>query len=280
MIVEIDYAGRQMRGGRERQEDAYAFSDILGHDEKSEGLLVVVADGMGGHTSGETASVLAMEAFVDRFHRETGPIQERLQNSMTASNFALAEKFKRVPELKGMGTTLLAAAVTLHGVHWISVGDSMLYLLRKGELKRLNADHSFRSFLDIMIQTGELTPEKAARHPFRNLLRSALQGDDIELTDSPEHPLGLQEGDLILAATDGLQTIPDAEIEQLLAKAPAGQAAWVAESLLQTVKKCKKPKQDNATVTVIRFATKSLSAKTASPTRRSKTVVRKPGKRR
>jgi len=261
MMTERDYAGGQLRGGRERQEDAYAFSVMPGADGRPEGLLIVVADGMGGHTSGEKASSLAVEAFVDRFHRESGSVQERLQNSITASNFALANEFKRMPELKGMGTTLLAATITVDGIHWISVGDSMLYLLRKGTLKRLNADHSFRTFLNVMIQTGELTPEKAAKHPFRNLLRSALQGDDIELTDSPEHPLPLQDGDLILAATDGLQTLTDDQITLLLGKTSKKKAVLLTEALLKAVKECKKPRQDNTTVTVIKFARKALDGK-------------------
>jgi len=281
MIAEKDFAGRQMRGARERQEDAYAFSDIPGNDGRTEGLLVVVADGMGGHNSGELASELALEAFVDSFHRGLGPVRERLQKSMTASNAALAKELKRSPELEGMGTTLVAAAIKADGIHWISVGDSVLYLLRNGVLKRLNADHSFRPYLREMIQTGELTPEKAAKHPFRNLLRSALLGEEIELTDSPEHPLPLEEGDMILGATDGLQTLSDEEIARLLARTPRTEAATPAGDLLRAVQDANKPKQDNATVAVILFARDALAAQPASDSEKSEsittTIVKKPG---
>jgi protein phosphatase len=284
MIAEKDFAGRQMRGARELQEDAYAFSDLPGKDGRPEGLLVVVADGMGGHNSGERASEVALEAFVDSFHRTPGPVRERLRKSMAASNTAIAQELERAPELEGMGTTLLAAAVTRDGIHWISVGDSVLYLLRKGELKRLNADHSFRPYLREMIESGELTPEKAAKHPFRNLLRSALLGEEIELTDAPEHPFALEEGDLILAATDGLQTLSDDEIAGVLAGDLRPEAATPAAALLHAVQNAKKSKQDNATVAVILFAKEALSAEAPAdrekPDSMTKTIIRKPGTRR
>jgi len=273
MIVEKDFAGRQMRGGREQQEDAYAFSDIVGKHGRKEGLLVVVADGMGGHTSGEKASKLAVKAFLNQFRHESGTLRERLQSSMTASNAALATEFKRKPELEGMGTTLLAATITAAGIHWISVGDSLLYLLRRGTLKRLNADHSFRTFLHAMIETGELTPEQAAVHPFRNLLHSALLGDEIELTDAPEDPLELQEGDLILAASDGLQTLTDDEITRVLTSVPHKKVGTPADALLQAVKKCKHPRQDNTTVAVIRVSRKA-PGKPRRPARHTKKPTR------
>jgi protein phosphatase len=260
MIAEKYFAARQMRGGREHQEDTWAISAITGLDGRPEGLLVVVADGMGGHTSGEKASKLATRAFLRQFHRETGPVRERLQGSMTASNAAIAREFKRKPELEGMGTTLVAAAVTPGGIHWISVGDSLLYLLRHGKLRRLNDDHSFRPFLLAMVETGELTREQAARHPYRNLLRSALLGDGIELTDASEHPMALKEGDLILAATDGLQTLSDEEIARVLAGIPQNNNADApVAALLRAVKKCRQPRQDNTTVAVVQFSSKALA---------------------
>ena len=105
MIIEKDFAFRQMCGGRERQEDAFSYSLIGEHGDGSDGILTVVADGMGGHKSGETASKVAVEAFLCRFAVEPGSLHKRLVASMIASNKALAAEFKRKPELEGMGTT-------------------------------------------------------------------------------------------------------------------------------------------------------------------------------
>lgn len=252
MTRHTDFACRMMRGERERQEDASLFSKIHGKNGNSTGLLVLVADGMGGHTAGERASKLAIKTFVKQFKSGGKTLRNRLNQSMTAANDALARESGRNPELDGMGTTLLAVAVMGNRIQWISVGDSMLYLLRDGALKRLNDDHSFRPFLREMVENGELSEEKAAIHPFRNLLRSALSGTKIELTDSPERPLDLRDGDLIIAATDGLQTLPDEEITSVLNVVANRNARTQAEALLRAVRKRKNKKQDNTTVAIVR----------------------------
>jgi len=164
----------------------------------------------------------------------------------------------------------VSAAITQTGVHWISVGDSLLFLLRKGKLKHLNADHSFRPFLEAMIETGELTKEMAEKHPFRNLLRSALSGDAIELLDAPERPLALQNGDLILAATDGLLTLTDAEIVKTLSGLPPhAKADAIADALLRAVEARNKPRQDNTTVSVVKFKRKTLADLPGAAARKS-----------
>src|SRR5476651_2642240 len=107
MIAEIDFAGRQTRGKRTQQEDAYAFSDIPGTGDPMEGLFVVVADGMGGHTSGDHASELALDNFVDAFHLAEGTLKERFRLALRTANDAIAQEMKNFPDLEGMGTTLL-----------------------------------------------------------------------------------------------------------------------------------------------------------------------------
>jgi protein phosphatase len=260
MIPEHHFAGRQIVGAREQQEDSYAFSGICDGAGCGEGMLVVVADGMGGHRCGERASLVALEAFLEGFHAAPGPVAERLRAGVTSSNRAIAGELARAPELEGMGTTLVAAAVTRDGVQWISVGDSLLYLVRRGVLGRLNEDHSFRAVLNGLVEAGEITPEKAARHPLRNLLQSALLGKEIELVDAPELPVPLEEGDLILAASDGLQTLDDAAIAEVIFKAKEAGAAAAAADLVGAIRSRAKPKQDNATVALLRFARAALAS--------------------
>src|SRR5271170_2909390 len=97
MTSEKDFAGRQHRGRRKRQEDAYAFSDIPSADGETEGLFVVVADGMGGHTSGEQASELALDTFVDAFHLGVGQVTSRFTSAVVAANEAIARELKETP---------------------------------------------------------------------------------------------------------------------------------------------------------------------------------------
>ncbi|MGB8354712.1 MAG: protein phosphatase 2C domain-containing protein [Chthoniobacteraceae bacterium] len=283
MIPEKDFAGRQARGARGHQEDAYAFTDISSTDgsHREEGLLAVIADGMGGHTSGERASELALESFIDAFHEAGGTLRERLKNAAVAANDALAEELKRQPELEGMGTTLLAVGVTKNGAEWVSVGDSPLYLWSRNKLTRLNEDHSFRPVLQEMLALGKITPPEMARHPFRNLLRAAITGAEIELIDLSEEPVALHEGDMILAATDGIQTLSDDAIAAILAKASMANDAFVlASGLVQGVLAAGHPKQDNTTVAIIKTGPEGFVAHAPEAEKDSKphteTVVMNP----
>ena len=260
MIAEKDFAGRQARGKRNRQEDAYAFSDISGTGDGGEGLFVVVTDGMGGHISGEYASELALENFVDAFHLAEGNIGARFLSAVIAANDGIARELKDLPALNGMGTTLLAAAVTPAGIEWVSVGDSPLYLWRAGTLKRLNADHSFRPMLNEMVESGELKHAEALRHPLKNLLRAALTGRRIDMIDQPVQPVELLEGDVVLVATDGIQTLRDEEIALVVSDWAHADASRLAAALLQAVTDVDYIKQDNTTVAVIKIAKGTFAA--------------------
>jgi PPM family protein phosphatase len=254
MTPEKDFAGRQIVGKRKRQEDAYAFADISETGDHDEGVFVVVTDGMGGHTSGEQASELALETFVDAFHLGEGGPGKRFTSAVIAANEAIARALKDSPELQGMGTTLLAAAVTPRGIEWLSVGDSPLYVWRGGTLTRLNEDHSFRPMLLDMVESGELKHADALKHPLKNLLRAALTGRRIDLIDQSPGPVELLEGDIVLAATDGIQTLRDEDICSLMSKWAHADAAALAAALLQAVDDVDYPKQDNATAAIIKLA--------------------------
>src|SRR4051794_29491952 len=101
MIAEKDFAGRQCLGSRRGQEDAYAFSEL----PNGEGIVVVVADGMGGHSAGEFASEMALKNFVAAFHNAQGQVASRLEEALRGANQAIAAEFERDPRYEGMGTT-------------------------------------------------------------------------------------------------------------------------------------------------------------------------------
>src|SRR3954470_12470542 len=99
MIAEKDFAGRQSRGMREVQEDSYAFSEIVDAAGAKQGLLVVVADGMGGHNAGERASEIALKSFIEHFHTTDGRMAKRLKTALNAANYGIAVQLEREPEL-------------------------------------------------------------------------------------------------------------------------------------------------------------------------------------
>jgi len=248
-----DFAGSQCIGKRAEQEDSYAFCEILDADGAPGGVLMIVADGMGGHSAGHEASDLAVRTFVEAFQRKRTRISNRLLSSLNAANEAISAAAKASPaELEGMGTTLLAVAATPEGISWISVGDSPLYLLRGGELHRINEDHSFRPILHEMVERGEISAEQAAHSVLRHRLRSAVTGDEIALTNVSPKPFPLLDGDLVLAGSDGLQSLNDDAIGHCLSEARGADALEIANQLLQAVLNMGRPKQDNATAAIFK----------------------------
>jgi PPM family protein phosphatase len=252
MIAEKDFAGRQSRGARDLQEDAYAFSEIAGPAGDRSGMLMVIADGMGGHRAGERASEVALTSFIAAFQGASGTVAKRLNKALTAANDAIATELEREPELEGMGTTLVGVAVTSAGVEWISVGDSPLYLSRGQSLTRLNEDHSLRPLLREMAEQGKIQAPETAKS--RNVLRAALAGGEVALIDRSPKAVPLQAGDLILAASDGVQSLNDDTIAEICAHEAGADASVLATRLIDAVLDAGVLKQDNTTVAVVKPA--------------------------
>ncbi len=105
----------------------------------------------------------------------------------------------------------------------------------------------------MMAKAGMLSPEAAQNHPDRNCLVSALMGGEIAKIDCPEKPEQLQTGDILLCGSDGMQVLPDAQIERLLNKYRRKRASEIAENLLDEVLKADDPQQDNVSFCVIKI---------------------------
>jgi len=256
-------ATRISQGARPYQEDHCDFLvlDGDGGDGNSDsaagaaGLLLVLADGMGGHVGGAVASKTAVDNFIAAWQAQnnTADIPTRLQNALAAANDSLREKIAVTPSCAGMGCTLVGAAITDHKLHWVSVGDSPLWLMQSGELQRLNQDHSMAPMLQNLVAAGRMTAAEAAADPRRNALRSAVMGKELTLVDCPDAPLPLPsppEPARILLASDGLQTLSDNEIADIMRQCAAFDSGACADRLLQAVEAKQHPRQDNTTVMV------------------------------
>ena len=160
----------------------------------------------------------------------------------------MADAVDQNPELASMGSTLVAAVVSNQGLNWISVGDSPLWLFRKGALERLNADHSMAPVLADLVATGRMTEEEAARDPSRHSLRSAVTGEDIHLVDLSPQPVPVEKGDLLLLASDGLMTLGEEEIAGILVETQDASLEESAAALIQAVETAANPRQDNTTL--------------------------------
>ena len=155
-MQEQDFAARQYKGRRDNQEDYYAFADAAEmSDDPLQKLLLVVGDGLGAHAGGSVASYLAVNAFVRAFHEQPGDAGWRLRTALDTANETLGYITDRMPSVAPpMGTTMLSVLISTKEVQWISVGDSPLFLYRRGNLTRLNADHSLTPLLEERVADG------------------------------------------------------------------------------------------------------------------------------
>ncbi len=243
------FAARQIPGKRAYQEDAYGLLDgrDLGLDG-SEHTMLLVADGMGGHVGGATASGLLSQTFVEAYPQASGPIVARLRDCLEAANKAIAAAIGENPALDSMGSTLVAAVVSSEGLNWISVGDSPLWLFRSGQLSRLNADHSMAPVLADLVAAGRMTAEEAARDPSRHSLRSAIMGDDIHLIDVSSQSVAVEQGDRVVVASDGVMTLSEQEIADVLEEMRDASLEDSVAALIAAVEAADHIQQDNATV--------------------------------
>jgi serine/threonine protein phosphatase PrpC len=241
--VQFRYATRASQGARSYQEDAASVVEGAG------GLTAVLADGMGGHAGGALASNLACKFFLHAFATAQGTTPEKLSESLDLANAAIAHEVHGNPSLNGMGCTLVGAAFGAEGIEWVSVGDSPLFLLRKGEIVVLNEDHSLAPEIDKLAAMGKISWEAARNDHRRHFLRSALTGGEMELIDRSHRPLALQPGDTIVLASDGIHTLSHADI----AKVVSGnrEPAVAAAALLSAVEAVGDTAQDNTTVVVV-----------------------------
>ncbi|MBX9590415.1 MAG: SpoIIE family protein phosphatase [Hyphomonadaceae bacterium] len=240
----FEHATRASKGARSYQEDSAQVRQSSGE------LTAVLADGMGGHTGGALASGLACKFFLHAFATSSGDVAARLAEALDLANAAIAHETAENPALSGMGCTLIGAVFRPEGVQWVSVGDSPLYLIRKGEIVLLNEDHSLAPEIDKLAAAGKVSWTAARADPRRHFLRSALTGTEIELIDRSHRPLALQPGDVVILASDGIHAISQDDIAAVAAAAQAPDV--VADALLAAVEAVGDVHQDNTTVVVVR----------------------------
>lgn len=253
---DFDVSSALSKGQRRYQEDAIIVDFARGAHTG----IAVLSDGMGGHAAGDVASkIVVTEVFseltlqrddTDAFEASITTI---LHDAALAANECLRDHVETCPETRGMGATLVATVVINRNLYWISIGDSPLFLFREGVLTQLNEDHSMAPQIDFMAKSGLIAAEEAACHPDRNTLTSVLFGDRIPKIDCPAEPLGLEDGDLLIVASDGLQFLTDAQLTSLLRQYRARTSAEIADILLDHVAKLEDPDLDNVTFSVVKF---------------------------
>lgn len=190
---------------RTQNQDAFQVEEL---DRNT--ILCVVCDGMGGAKSGNVASSLALDVFVQEVKRswtsgmDEDAIDQMLQSAVKLANFTVYDQAQQLEEFAGMGTTLVAALIHGKQITVLNVGDSRAYYVGSGGIRQLTVDHSL---VQMMIDRGELTIERAKRYPGKNLITRAIGTEPVVVCDI-FHRHG-EKKDFLLLCTDGLSNLID-----------------------------------------------------------------------
>ncbi len=246
--------------GRRRKvnEDAFLVADLTDGSTNAEmmtlgqrGALLAVADGMGGSAAGEVASCVAVATIRDELMKTVSDQASsiELKQSAERANDCIWNQARRNPALRGMGTTVTAALVR-DGVAYISqVGDSRAYLIRNGCIRQITRD---QSLVQNLVDSGLLTAEEAAKHPYRNVILQALgvnERVEVALT-----AVELCRDDYLLICSDGLSN--KVKSEEMLRAVESESPAYACRLLTELANM--RGGEDNITVIIARFEGEAL----------------------
>lgn len=177
-----------------------------------------VADGMGGHNAGEVASAMAVETYANYMRGVERITPEALHYAVARANDAVYQASQESPEVSGMGTTFSALAMEGDKAFIAHVGDSRVYLVRRGAIMQVTVDHTL---VEEMVLKGIITVREARVHPKRNIITRALGTEPRVEIDMLQ--LDLKPGDVFFLCSDGLTNhVPEREI----LRAAQGNMSW------------------------------------------------------
>lgn len=188
---------------RTQNQDSYQIEEL---DRNTK--LCVVCDGMGGAKSGNIASTLAIDVFVQEVKRtwnvamSGSKIDQMLRGAVKLANFTVYDQAMQFDEFSGMGTTLAAALINGRRVTVVNVGDSRVYAITKTGIHQLTRDHSL---VQMMVERGELTSELARTYPGKNFITRAIGTENV--VESDLFHATLEKGDCLLLCSDGLSNM-------------------------------------------------------------------------
>ena len=190
---------------RKQNQDAYQIVQL---DKNS--MLCVVCDGMGGAKSGNIASSLAVDVFIQEVKRSWTPsmdqekLNQMLRGAVKLANFTVFDQAQQFEEFDGMGTTLVAVLIRSRHATVVNVGDSRAYKIDKNGIRQVSRDHSL---VQLMVDRGELTPEMARTYPGKNFITRAIGTEPMVECDL--FHLEVAKGDFLLLCSDGLSNVMD-----------------------------------------------------------------------
>ena len=190
---------------RKQNQDAFQIEQL---DRST--LLCVVCDGMGGAKSGNIASSLAIDVFVQEVKNSWKPLMDQakidqvLHRAVKLANFTVFDQAQQFEEFDGMGTTLVAVLIRGKKATVVNVGDSRAYGIDRYGIHQISKDHSL---VQMMVERGDIRPEVARTYPGKNFITRAIGTESSVMCDI--FHLDVSKGDFILLCSDGLSNLMD-----------------------------------------------------------------------
>lgn len=233
------------QGARKNQQDCFAVSPL--EFQNRQGVLAMVADGMGGLSDGDKVSQAAVSAALDGFFTAAGTPEQILLDLLSHAAAAV-ERTLGPGGMRTGGTTMVMGLIKDGAFHCLSVGDSRICLYRDGVLYQLNREHIFRNELAVQFVNGDAALQEMWEHPKAGGLTSYLGMGDIRYVDLPAQPVAVRPGDRFILMCDGVYNALD---ERELAAALDAEKGGVAEALRAAIQAKNYANQDNYTAVIL-----------------------------
>jgi serine/threonine protein phosphatase PrpC len=245
--LQIEYAELSLLGDREDNQDRVTVSAA------EQAALLVVIDGMGGHSDGSRAADTALKSLLESFRQTSLPMFDPLGFLHLALSRAHDDVAKlgngQIIDTRPRATTAVCL-VQEGAAFWAHIGDSRVYHMRHGKILQRTRDHSH---VELLLREGKITEEELPTHPMRNFVECCLGGDPAipEMTVSGRH--ALQPGDVLLLCTDGIwANLRDSDIAGFFREDNQELRAWL-EALGRRAVQASAPFSDNSTAAVLRW---------------------------
>jgi protein phosphatase len=222
-LIDIAVATHPGRLRKENQDYA-SYGAMENPSREAPDMLMVVADGMGGHAGGGVAAKMAVTVVEEAYlHSGESAVTERLRRAFAKANTVMMRRSDRDPDLKGMGTTLTAAVIRESQIFFAHVGDSRGYLYTDGRLQQFTSDHSLVADL---VKRGAIRAEEAEQHPRANVITRAIGFSTALDVDADELAVDPVASFYLMLCSDGLyKEVDDDSISAVLSAGPHPEVA-------------------------------------------------------
>lgn len=245
--LRIEHAELSLVGDREDNQDRVSVA-VNGN-----AALMIVIDGMGGHSDGSRAADTALQSLLQSFSQTTAPLFDPigfLHLALSRAHDDVARLGSSLSVDSRPRATIAVSLVQDGAAYWAHIGDSRIYLIRTGRVVRRTRDHSH---VELLLREGKITESEVATHPMRNFVECCLGGDPAIPEMSISTRQLLQPGDVLLLCTDGIwANLSDQDIGMFFRPDYEDLRAWL-EALGRRAVQAASPFSDNSTAAVLRW---------------------------